>query len=128
MTQYLLAIYRDGHPLSEDDFNRSYTDVNALADELEAGGGLVFAGGLNHDPTTVFRPASGEIVRSDGPFIETKELLGGFWIIEAEDHAAAQGWGRRLAAACRRTIEVSTFEADDTPVEELYEHGSRGAR
>lgn len=124
MTQYLLAIYRDDKPRSEEDFQRSYDDVNALADELTAAGGLVFAGGLNHATPTVVRSIDGEIVTTDGPFAETKEHLGGFWIIEADDLDAAREWGAKLAVACRRPIEVSTFEHDDATVEELFEHTS----
>ena len=122
MTQYLLAIYRDDTPRSEEEFEQTYRDVNALADELAAAGGLVFGGGLNHETPTVVRSIDGKIVMTDGPFAETKEQLGGFWIIEADDVDAAREWGARLAAALRRTIEVSTFEQDDATVEELFEH------
>jgi hypothetical protein len=52
MTQYLLSIYRDDKPRSEEEFQQSYEDVNALADELTAAGGLVFGGGLNHSTPT----------------------------------------------------------------------------
>lgn len=122
MTQYLLAIYRDGEPLSEEAFQHSYDDVNALADELSAAGGLVFAGGLNQATPTVVRSVDGEILTTDGPFIETKEHLGGFWIVEAEDLDAARGWAAKLTDACRRPIEVSTFEQDDATIEELFDH------
>jgi hypothetical protein len=124
MTQYLLAIYRDDTPRTEEEFRQSYVDINALADELRAAGGLIFAGGLNHSTPAVVRSIGGKIVTTDGPFIETKEYLGGFWIIEAADFDAAREWGARLAAALRRTIEVSTFEEDDATVEELFEHST----
>ncbi len=122
MTQYLLSIYRDDRPLSEDEFQQSYKDVNALADELTAAGGLVFGGGLNHSTPTVVRSVDGKIVTTDGPFAETKEHLGGFWIIEADDLDAAREWAAKLTAACRRPIEVRTFENQDATVEELFEH------
>jgi hypothetical protein len=122
MKQYLLSIYRDEASLSEEELQRSYDAVNALADELTAAGGLVFAGGLNHSTSTVVRVVDDQIVTTDGPFAETKEHLGRFWIVEAADLGAAREWGARLAVACRRTIEVSTFEDDDATVEELFEH------
>ena len=122
MTQYLLSIYRDDKRLSEEEFQQSYVDVNALADDLTAAGGLVFAGGLNHSTPTVVRSVDGKIVTTDGPFAETKEHLGGFWIIEADDLDAARGWAAKLTAACRRPIEVRTFEDEDASVQELLEH------
>ena len=122
MTQYLLSIYRDDKPLSEDEFQQSYADVNALADELTAVGGLVFGGGLNHSTPTVVRHVDGKIVTTDGPFAETKEHIGGFWIIEADDLDTAREWAAKLTAACRRPVEVRTFEDDDATVEELFEH------
>ena len=122
MTQYLLSIYRDDKPLSEEEFRQSYKDVNALADELTAAGSLVFGGGLNHATPTVVRSIDGKIVTTDGPFAETKEHLGGFWIVEAADVDTAREWAARLAAACRRPVEVRTFESDDATVEELFEH------
>jgi Uncharacterized protein conserved in bacteria len=67
-------------------------------------------------------------VTTDGPFVETKEHLGGFWIIEADDLDAAREWGAKLAVACQRPIEVSTFEHDDATVQELFEHTSDRTR
>ena len=122
MTQYLLSIYRDDRPLSEKEFQQSYVDVNAVADELKATGGLVFAGGLNHATPTVLRSVDGKVVTTDGPFAETKEQLGGFWIIKVDDVDAAREWAAKLTVACRRPIEVSTFEDDDATVEELFSH------
>jgi hypothetical protein len=122
MTQYLLAIYRDDKPLSEEQFQQSYVDVNAVADELEGIGGLVFGGGLDNATRTVVRSVDGKIVTTDGPFAETKEELGGFWIIRVDDFDAAREWGAKLAAACRHPVEVSTFEDDDATVEELFGH------
>src|SRR6187549_2682997 len=116
MTQYLLSIYRDDRVLSEEEFQQSYLDVNALADELTAAGGLVFGGGLDPSPPTVVRSVNGKIVTTDGPFAETKEQIGGFWIIEADGLDAAREWAAKLTAACRRAIEVRTFEHDDATV------------
>ncbi len=122
MTTYLLAIYRDGEPVSEERLQKHYVDVNALADELTAAGNLVFAGGLDHSRRTVVRSVGHRILTTDGPFIETKEVLGGFWIIRADDLDAARAWAARLAAAVELPIEVSRFEDDDATVQELFEH------
>ena len=122
MTQYLLSIYRDDAPRTEEEFQQSYRDVNALADELGAAGDLVFAGGLNQATRSVVRSVGGRIVTTDGPFAESKEQLGGFWIVTAGDVDTAREYAARLAAACRRPIELSTFEEDDATVDELYEH------
>jgi hypothetical protein len=120
MHKYLLAIYRDDEQRPEEEFRQTYEDVNVLADELNAAARLVFAGGLNHATPTVLRSVDGRIVATDGPFAETKEYLGGFWIIEENDIDSARKWGAKLAVALRRPIEVSTFEDDDATVEELY--------
>jgi hypothetical protein len=122
MTQYLLSIYRDDKTLSEEEFQQSYVDVNALADELTAAGSLVFAGGLNRTAPTVVRSVDGKIVTTDGPFAESKEQLGGFWIVEADDVDAARDSAAKLAAACRRPIEVCPFEQEDATVDELFSH------
>jgi hypothetical protein len=110
--------------LSEQEFRQTVEDVNALVAELTAAGGtFVFGGGLNPlQPSTVLRSVHGKVVTTDGPFAETKEQLGGFWIIEVGDYEAACEWGDKLAVACRHPVEVSTFEEDDSTVDSLFEH------
>lgn len=125
VTQYLLAIYPHGDEVvSEKEFRQTCEDVPALVEELAAAGGtFVFGGGLNPlMPSTIIRSVDGKIVTTDGPFAETKEQLGGFWIIEVDDLDAAREWGAKLAVACRHTVEVSTFEDEDSTVEALFEH------
>ena len=122
MTRYMLAIYRDDRQLSEEDFQRSYDAVNALFDEVKAAGAWVFDGGFNPSTPTVVRSVDGEIVTTDGPYTETKEWLGGLWVVEVDDREAALAWAAKLAAACRRPIEVRRFEDDEATVEELFEH------
>src|SRR3954469_2772760 len=124
MTQYLLSIYRDERTLSEEEFQQSYLDVNALADELSAAGGMVFGGGLNHSTPTVVRSVDGKVVTTDGPYAETKEQIGGFWIIEADGIDAARAWAPKPPLPCRRPTEVRTFEDDAATVDELFEHMS----
>ena len=107
MTQYLLSIYQpDGEPPAEvlDPIMRDLEAVNA---ELKAAGAWVFAGGL-HPPSTatVVRVKDGDALMTDGPYIEGKEHIGGFTVIEAPDLDSALEWGRKLARAITLPIEV----------------------
>jgi hypothetical protein len=95
-------------------------------------GAFVFAGGLVPESATVVRQSGGEFVITDGPYTETKEHLGGFWITSATDLDAALEWVRLATVACRLPIEVSPFEerdADALLAELQDEHGGwRGAQ
>jgi hypothetical protein len=84
--------------------------IYALHDEMKAAGALVFAGGL-HPPSsaTVLRARDEDVLITDGPYLEGKEHLGGFTIIQAADLDAALEWGRRLAQAVTLPIEVRPF-------------------
>ncbi len=71
----------------------------------------MFAGGLHPASTaTVVRVQDGEVVTTDGPFLETKEHLGGFWVIEAADLDAALDWAAKATVACQAPIEVRPFQ------------------
>ncbi len=73
----------------------------------------MFAGGLHPaDTATVVRVKDGEVLTTDGPFAETKEQLGGFWIITATDLDAALAWAAKGAAACKWPVEVRPFQED----------------
>jgi hypothetical protein len=89
----------------------SYQTVDAYNADLQAAGAWVFAGGL-HPPSTatVVRAQGGQVVTTDGPFAETKEQLGGFWIIQAPDLDAALDWAAKGSAACGEPVEVRPFE------------------
>ena len=77
---------------------------------MQSAGAWVFGGGLYPANTaTVLRQQGGEIVTTDGPFIESKEQIGGISIIKAPDLDAALGWGRKLARAIGAPIEVRPF-------------------
>ena len=85
-------------------------DVTALHQEMQAAGSWVFSGGLySADTATVLRHKNGDVVTTDGPFIESKEQIGGITIIKAEDLDAALNWGRKLAHATTTPIEVRPF-------------------
>ena len=113
MKQYLLSVCMiDGKTgLSEEEMEQSYKAVDALNAELQAAGAWVFAGGLHPASTaTVVRAQGGKVITTDGPFAETKEQLGGFWIIQAADLDAALDWAGRGSEACRLPVEVRPFQ------------------
>lgn len=113
MTQYLLAVHStEGEPMpSEEQMQQAYKAVDIYNDELKAAGAWVFAGGLHPSSTaTVVRAQGGQVVTTDGPFAETKEQLGGFWIIDVSDLDAALDWAARGSAACGGPVEVRPFQ------------------
>lgn len=113
MKQYLLTIYQpDGDPPPPEELDPIMRDINAVKQEMKDAGVWVFSGGL-HPPSTatVVRLRDGEMLTTDGPYIEGKEHVGGFTIINAPDLDAALDWGRKLAHAIRMLpIEVRPFE------------------
>ena len=114
MTMYLLSIYQpDGDPPPPDVLARVMADIDVINRELRATGSWVFAGGL-HPPTTatVVRVRDGDVLMTDGPFVEGKEHIGGFTIIKAPDLDAALEWGRRLAKATTLPVEVRPFQGE----------------
>ncbi|MGH3389725.1 MAG: YciI family protein [Actinomadura sp.] len=108
MKQYLLSIYQpDGDPPPPEVLEPIMRDLEAVNAELRASGAWVFAGGL-HPPSTatVLRPKDDDVLISDGPYIEGKEHIGGFTVIQAPDLDAALEWGRKVARAITLPIEV----------------------
>jgi hypothetical protein len=113
MKQYLLAVHlAEGEAAPSDaEMQQSHKAVDALNAELQATGTWVFAGGLHPPATaTVVRAQGGQVVTTDGPFAETKEQLGGFWIINAPDLDAALEWAAKGSAACGGPVEVRPFQ------------------
>ncbi len=113
MKQYLLAVHLvSGEPgLSEEEMQASYKAVDSYNAELRSAGAWVFAGGLHPPATaTVVRAQGGQVVTTDGPFAETKEQLGGFWVIQAPDLDAALDWAAKGSAACGAPVEVRPFQ------------------
>jgi hypothetical protein len=108
MTQYLLSIYQpDGDPPPAEVLEPLMRELDRLNDDLRAEGAWVFGAALHPpDTATVMRAAGGGVVTTDGPFVEGKEHLGGFTVIEAADLDEALGWGRRLAEITTLPIEV----------------------
>jgi hypothetical protein len=113
MNQYLLSVHMvEGQPEpSAEDIERMYADVDKLNTELQAEGVWVFAGGLlPPDAATVVRVQDGELLTTDGPFAESKEQLGGFWVLNALDLDAALALAARATRACGAPVEVRPFQ------------------
>ena len=105
--QFLMSVIDDGAgratPTEE-------AAIDVFNDRLQADGHWVFAGGLGApDPATVIDNRGAEPIYTDGPFVESKEHLAGFWIIEAPDYDVALRLGAEGSRACHRKIEVRPF-------------------
>jgi hypothetical protein len=108
MPQYLVAVY---HP---DDFDPSVEseatieEIHALNREMIAAGARKFACGLSPagKAKSLRAQPDGKVLVTDGPYTETKEHMGGFWILEAADLDGALAWARKGAVACRASVEV----------------------
>jgi hypothetical protein len=107
---YICLVYQseeDGKTITQEDFDEITPACLSWVDELEKNGKHVYSAGLQSPSTsTTMRRRNGEIVVTDGPFAETKEVLGGFTILEARDLNEAILQGMKLAEACRGTVEV----------------------
>lgn len=114
MKMYLLSVYQpDGDPPPPEILDPIMRQVHALEDELKEAGAWVFSGGLHAPSTaTVVRVRDGEVVTTDGPYIEGKEHIGGFTVIKAPDLDAALEWGRKAARAITLPIEVRPFQQE----------------
>ena len=111
MQQYLISIYQpDGGAPPPEVLGPVMQEIGKIRDELQAAGSWVFAGGL-HDPSTatVVRVKDGDVLMTDGPYVEGKEHIGGFTIIQVPDLDAALEWARRYAKATTLPIEVRPF-------------------
>jgi hypothetical protein len=111
MSQYLIAIQ---HPENYDpslEGEAMIRDIGALNEQMDAAGARFFAGGLesaSHAKSLRRRP-DGEVIITDGPYLETKEHIGGFWILDAATMDEAVAWGRKAVVACRVPVEVRAF-------------------
>jgi hypothetical protein len=116
MKQYLLTMYQPQSGVPDPvTLANIMKEVHTIRRELQEAGQWVFAGGLHPPETaTVVRVDRGEMLTSDGPFVESKEHIGGFTIIRAPDLDDALEWARRYAKATTLPIEVRPFQ-DEPP-------------
>ena len=108
MPQYLVAIH---HPDNYDpslEGEAMYRDIEALNLEMIAAGVRIFAGGLHpaSDAKSLRAQPDGKVLVTDGPYLETKEHVGGFWILETASLDEVVAWARKGAKACRFGVEV----------------------
>jgi hypothetical protein len=112
MKQYLLSVCypADGTQPPPAVLDKIKSDVVALQKEMQSAGVWVFSGGLHApDSATVLRHQNGDLVLTDGPFIESKEQIGGITIVRVPDLDAALLWARKMARATTTPIEVRPF-------------------
>jgi hypothetical protein len=113
MTQYLLSVHgvEGTPPPSQEAMQAMFAAVDQFNEKVKDAGAWVFAGGLEPpDTATVVRIEGGAAVLTDGPFAESKEHLGGFWVIEAPDLDRALVWAQEGAIACTNPVEVRPFQ------------------
>lgn len=117
MALYLLSVWHDDTEdlaaIDEATMQRMFAQVDAFNTEVKDAGKWVFAGGL-HGPesATVVDATGAQPVLTDGLFAETKEYMGGFWVIESADLDEALTWAKKGSAACEGKVEVRPFQGD----------------
>jgi hypothetical protein len=115
MAQYLLSVAMvEGAPVRPpEETQRAYDQVAALNEEMQQSGVWVFAGGLLPvESSTVVRIADDDVLITDGPFTESKEHIGGFWVIDAADLDVALAWATKATRACGEPVEVRPFQPE----------------
>ncbi|MBB3045751.1 YciI family protein [Nocardioides soli] len=117
MSQYLLAVNGSAadeaaqSQMTMEEMQPLFEAVERFNERLRAEGAWVFAGGLQPiGSTTTVDHTGGEVIITDGPFAESKEWLGGFWVIEAPDLDAALRWAAEGSKACAGRVEVRPFQ------------------
>ena len=113
MSHYLLSMHYPTEPENippPEELAPVMEGLGRLAEEMQAQGAWVFGNGLHPASTaTVVRVEDGEVLTTDGPYLETKEHLGGFTIVDAADLDEALKWGTRTAEITGLPIEVRPF-------------------
>ena len=112
MKTYLISIFQPvGPPPAPEILEPMMRSLEALEQQLRDVGAFVFSGGLGPpESATVIRAGDGTVQLTDGPFLESKEFLGGFTVVTAPDLDAALEWGERMAAATTLPVEVRPFQ------------------
>ncbi len=122
MTQYLLSVHSAGggdqtrDQMTDEELRQGYEQVHALEDEMKSSGAWVFGGRLTApDTATVVRTSGGKVITTDGPYVEAKEVLGGFYIIEAPTLDEALAWASKTSELVSMPIEVRPFWSEAAP-------------
>ena len=119
MPHYMLSVHSVAgdrrEPMTDEQMKQSSEQIAILEQEMRSTGTWVFSGRLHEpDTATVVRISGGEVVTTDGPFVESKEHLGGFYIIQAVDLDAALAWATKTTRAVDMPIEVWPFAGVQT--------------
>jgi len=120
MAHYLLSVLSTTADYVDVDYDdpkiqKMFADTNAFNEQLQADGHWVYANGLtNISDATVVDNTAGDVTVTDGPYAETKEFLGGFWIVDAADLDVALKLAAAGSKACQSKVEVRPMQADPT--------------
>lgn len=118
MAQYLMSVHgneEENAAIPAEEWPAMFAAVDEFNQQLQADGAWVFAGGLQEAATATVVDGTGEApVLTDGPYLETKEHIGGFWVIEAPDLDAALKYAAAGSKACRGKVEIRPFQAEPT--------------
>jgi len=111
MSEYLIAFNEEWVPdHTDDELREKSRALQPVVEEMKGAGVLVFLGGLDPDaPVISVDASSGVPVFTDGPYVETKEHLGGFTVVDVPDDAEARYWAGRIAVAVGWPQEVHRF-------------------
>lgn len=110
--RYLVAVQLpDNYDRDRDETEEQRAEVSALNEEMAAAGVRLFVGGLElpRRAKSLRRGANGKVQVTDGPYAETKEHIGGFWVLDVADEAEALEWARKAVIACRVPVEIRPF-------------------
>ncbi|MBK7721979.1 MAG: hypothetical protein IPI32_07095 [Austwickia sp.] len=121
MPRYMLSVFGPAEPAdfgpyaSKEEMLQAFADTGAFNDRLEQGGHQVFADGLEPATTATTVDGQGEVpLFTDGPYAESKEYLGGFWVIDAADLDEALAVATQASKACRGRVEVRAFQTEES--------------
>jgi len=113
MTQFMVAIHHPDDFMPGSEGQEAMEDIKALNNEMVAKGVRVFVGGMASvsEAVSIRVKTPGNTVVTDGPYMESKEHIGGFWVLECGSRDEAVEWGRKAAVACRAPVEVRPFNS-----------------
>ncbi|HVZ78404.1 MAG TPA: YciI family protein [Gemmatimonadaceae bacterium] len=108
MPKFLVTIYHPDNYDPSTEGEAMIRDITSLNKEMIAAGVRSFVGGLGpaRQARSLKAKPDGEVLLTDGPYLEAKEHIGGFWVLETPDLEEALEWGRKAAVACRAPVEV----------------------
>ena len=110
MMRFMVAIHHPDEFVPFSDSAEAVRDIDALNAEMNTAGIIVFVGGMQPPGTAIsVRVRDGRSIVSDGPYLETKEHIGGFWVLQVASRDEAVDWGKKAAIACRAPVEVRPF-------------------